>query len=154
MNNLRKCWQIYKKGYSYCDFYNPKLSIKIKLVLAYAFILSQLRSFLFIWHPHNNYNKIVELYHETTKIVLGARKSTPLATLYTLTGWLTLKDAIFVQTFKILLPNGNCPVCNKPETVLHYLLECNAFTKQREILKHKLRNLNHPFTIRYPEPVF
>ena len=60
------------------------------------------------------------------------------------TGWSWLNDT--GKRYQ-LLPNANCPVCNKPETVLHYLLECNAFSDQREILKHQLRNLNHPFTV-------
>ena len=270
-------------------FYNPKLSVKIKLVLGYAFILSQLRSFLFVWHPHNNYNSLVTVYHEAMKLILGARKFTPISTLYTLTGWLSLKDTIFVQTFKILsklqvlrddhplkkeinldevltnlhtkkhptlyhkqivnryheyeindynlkihhkftkdyleetvraqhieikipnqveklqrenprsgttirrfneyaqsphfykatqklyrlpgdkskpiiqlmtgwswlnntgkryqiLPESNCPICKQPEDVKHYLFECTAFSEQRQLLKHDLRNLNQPFT--------
>ena len=62
---------------------------------------SQLRSF-YLFGFLNNYNTLVELYHETMKIILGARKFTPIASLYTLTGWLTIKDTIFVQVFKIL----------------------------------------------------
>ena len=83
-------------------YYNSKLSIKIKLVLAFSFILSQLRSFILIWKPHQNHDKIRTLYHDTMKIVLGARKNTPIAILYSLTEWLTIKDIIFLQYFKIL----------------------------------------------------
>ena len=45
-----------------------------------------------------------------------------------------------------ILPDSNCPVCKQPETVKHFLFECTAFAEHREILKHKLRKLNYPFT--------
>ena len=36
------------------------------------------------------------------KVTLGLRKSTPIATRYSMLGWLSIKDQIFVQYFKIL----------------------------------------------------
>ena len=83
-------------------YYKPRLEIKIRMVLADSFILSQLRAFLFIWFPHNYYSKIKTIFNETMKVTLGLRKSVPIATRYTILGWLSIKDQIFVQYMKIL----------------------------------------------------
>ena len=62
----------------------------------------QLRSFLPIWKPHQWHNKLSTIYHEVMKTALGLRLNTPICIRYHLTGWLTLKDQIFVQYFKLL----------------------------------------------------
>ena len=36
----------------------------------------------------------------------------------------------------------NCPQCNTPETIKHYLLHCARFNIQREKLKQDLRNVD------------
>ena len=73
---------------------------------------------------------------------LPGDKSKPIIQLMTRWSWLNNTGKRYQ-----ILPNANCPVCKKPETVIHYLLECDAFVEQREILKHQLRNLNSPLTI-------
>ena len=83
-------------------FYKPTLDVKIRMVLADYFILSQLRAFLFNWNPHQYHQKITKIYHEIMKVILGLRKSTPIPTRYSLLGWLSIKDQIFVQYFKLL----------------------------------------------------
>ena len=72
------------------------------MVLADAFILSQLPAFLLVWFPHQYHSKITTVHHEVMKAALGLRKFTTIPTRYSLLGWLTIKDQIFIQYFKIL----------------------------------------------------
>ena len=57
-----------------------------------------------------------------------------------MTGWSWLNET--GKRYQIL-PDSNCPVCKRLETVKHYLLECSTFADHREIPKRKL---DYPFT--------
>ena len=72
------------------------------MILADAFILSQLKAFLFIWFPHKYHAKLTTVYHEVMKVTLALRKFVPIATRYSMLGWLSIKDQIFIQYFKLL----------------------------------------------------
>ena len=107
------------------------------MVLADSFILPQLRAFLFIWFPHNYYSKIKTIFNETMKVTLGLRKSVPLATRYSILGWLSIKVQIFVQYFKILSKIKSLrPDHELQETSLDTVLQ-NIKEKDHPTLYHK-----------------
>ena len=72
INTQKKSTKNYKRLFLFKRFlyYKPKLEIKIRMVLADSFILSQSRAFLFIWFPNNYYSKIKTIFNEVMKVTL------------------------------------------------------------------------------------
>ena len=124
--------------FRYFLFYNRTLTVKIKATLAHSFILSQLRSFLFIWFPHSYSNKLTTLYHETMRLVLGLRPQTPIPTRYSLLNWITIKDLTLLQFLKLLakIPRLRSDHPLKQEINLHMVMDWIK-TKKFPTLYHK-----------------